>query len=86
MSKNLGADTFPDPMGHFGTTWGPFWIFDVLIEGGDQKTYLPKVDYNGQQPSGRHLSRPHGPFWGPLAALLDSTGCDIAGIERVPQA
>ena len=33
MVKNLGVDTFPDPIGHFGTPFQPFWIFEVLIEG-----------------------------------------------------
>ena len=28
--KNLGVDTFPDPVGHFGAPWWPFWISRVL--------------------------------------------------------
>ena len=28
--KNLGIDTFPDPIYHFGDPWWPFWIFKVL--------------------------------------------------------
>ena len=24
---------FPDPVGHFGAPWRPFWIFEVLVEG-----------------------------------------------------
>ena len=31
--KSLGVDPFPDPVGHFGAPWQPFWIFEVLIEG-----------------------------------------------------
>ena len=31
--KNLGINTFPDPVSHFGAPWRPFWIFEVLIEG-----------------------------------------------------
>ena len=31
--KDLGVDPFPDPVGHFGAPWRPFWIFEVLIEG-----------------------------------------------------
>ena len=31
--QNLGVDPFPDPVGHFGAPWRPFWIFEVLIEG-----------------------------------------------------
>ena len=33
MPKNLGVDLFPDPVGHFGAPWQPFWIFEVFIEG-----------------------------------------------------
>ena len=33
MANNLGLDPFPDPVGHFGAPWRPFWIFEVLIEG-----------------------------------------------------
>ena len=32
-TKNLGVDTFPDLVGHFGAPWQPFWIFEVLKEG-----------------------------------------------------
>ena len=28
--KNLGVDTFPDPVGHFGAPWGPYWILQAL--------------------------------------------------------
>ena len=31
--KNLGIDTFPHPVCHFGAPWQPFWIFEVLAEG-----------------------------------------------------
>ena len=31
--KNLGVDTFPDPVGHFGAPWRTLWIFEVLIKG-----------------------------------------------------
>ena len=30
MPKNLGVDTFPDPVGHFEATWWPFWILQAL--------------------------------------------------------
>ena len=33
MANNLGLDPFPDPVGHFGAPWQPFWIFEVLLEG-----------------------------------------------------
>ena len=33
MANNLGLDPFPEPVGHFGAPWRPFWIFEVLIEG-----------------------------------------------------
>ena len=33
MANNLGLDPFPDPVGHFGAPWRPFWIFEVLKEG-----------------------------------------------------
>ena len=43
--KNLGEDPFPDPVGHFGAPWWPFWIIDALIEGIiESKTYLAGVD------------------------------------------
>ena len=28
--KNLGVDTFPDPVRHFGAPWRPFWILQAL--------------------------------------------------------
>ena len=31
VPKNLGVDTFPDPVGHFGAPWRPFWILRPLI-------------------------------------------------------
>ena len=30
MPINLGVDTFPDPVGHFGAHWQPFWILQVV--------------------------------------------------------
>ena len=26
-NENLGLDPFPDPVGHFGAPWWPFWGF-----------------------------------------------------------
>ena len=40
----------------------------------NQKTYLEEVDGSAQNPRGKHLSRPGGPFWGRLAAILDFAG------------
>ena len=49
MANNLGLDPFPDPVGHFGAPWWPFWIFEVLKEGMmESKTYLAKVDRSAQ--------------------------------------
>ena len=31
--NNLWYDLLPDPIGHFGAPWQPFWIFEVLKEG-----------------------------------------------------
>ena len=66
MANNLGLDPFPDPVGHFGAPWRPFWISRPLIgrnpECSDQKTYLAKVDGSAQKPRGTHLSRPRRPF------------------------
>merc|ERR1711954_400716 len=31
--KNLGVDTFPDPLRHFGAPWRPFWILQVVRRG-----------------------------------------------------
>ena len=28
--KNLGVDTFPDPVSHFGAHWRPFWILQAV--------------------------------------------------------
>ena len=33
MANNICLHSFPDPVGHFGAPWRPFWIFGVLIEG-----------------------------------------------------
>ena len=30
MPKNLGVNIFPDPVGHFGAHWRPFWILQVM--------------------------------------------------------
>ena len=30
MPKNLGVHTFPDPVGHFGAPWRPFWILQAV--------------------------------------------------------
>ena len=30
MPKNLGVDTFPDPVCHFGAPWRPFWILQAV--------------------------------------------------------
>ena len=43
LPQNLGVATIPDTVGLFGAPWHPFWIFEVLIEGMIQKTYLAKV-------------------------------------------
>ena len=52
-------DPFPDPVGHFGAPWWPFWgplvaILDFEVsdwskykECSDQETYLAKVAQNG---------------------------------------
>ena len=31
MANNLGLDPFPEPVGHFGAPWQPFWISRPLI-------------------------------------------------------
>ena len=33
VPKNLRVVPSPDPIGHFGTPWRPFWIFETVIEG-----------------------------------------------------
>ena len=38
------------------------------------KTYLAQVDRSTQKPRGRHLARPHRPFGGPLAIILNFAG------------
>ena len=30
MPKNLGVDTFPDPVRNFGAPWRPFWILQAV--------------------------------------------------------
>ena len=30
MKDNLGEDTFPDPVSHFGAPWRPFWILQTV--------------------------------------------------------
>jgi len=30
MPENLGVDTFPNPVGHFGAHWRPFWILQAV--------------------------------------------------------
>ena len=30
IPKTLGVDTFPDPVGHFGAPWRPFWILQLV--------------------------------------------------------
>ena len=48
----------------------------------DQEADLTKIDRSAQYPTIGPLYRPHRPFWGPLAAILDLAG--VAGGERVP--
>ena len=53
----------------------PFFLFLLRRnlfskrECSDQKTYLAKVEGSAPKPRDTHLSRPHRPFWGPLAAI-----------------
>ena len=69
MPNNLGLDPFPDPVGHFGAPWRPFWISRPLIgrnpECSDQKTYLAKVDGSAQKPRSEHFPDPVGHFEAP---------------------
>ena len=30
IPKNQGVDTFPDPVGHFGAPWRPFWMLQAV--------------------------------------------------------
>ena len=30
VPKNIGVGTFPDPFGHFGAPWWPFWILQAV--------------------------------------------------------
>ena len=30
MANNLGLDPFPDPVGHFGAPWWPFWVLQAV--------------------------------------------------------
>ena len=43
----------------------------------DPKTYLAKVGQSAQKLRNKHLSRPSGPFWGFLAAILDFAGSAV---------
>ena len=55
-----------------------------------KKACLAKVDriaHNSRGRHSRHLSRPHRPFWGPLAIILDFAGVAVFGVaggEQVP--
>ena len=79
MPKNLGVDTFPDPVGHSSEDGHP----PKEKECSDQKIYLEKVAKNAQKARGRHLSRPRRPFWGPLAAILGFAG--VAALQAVSE-
>ena len=71
----LGWSTGINVSGHYKRHYFPFFLFPppffspsstFLIEGVlESKTYLAKVDGSAQNPSVRHCSRPHRPFWGP---------------------
>ena len=48
MPKNLRVDTFPDPVGHFGAPWRPYWILQAVwrcrrcgVAGGERVPPLP---------------------------------------------
>ena len=69
------------PRRPFWGPWCPFWIFEVFIEGSDQKTYLTKVGQSAKKSRGRHLFRPRRPFWAPPAAILDFA--DGAALQAV---
>ena len=43
----------------------------VKNESTNQKTYFAKNDGSAQKPRGTPIYRPHQPFWGPIAAILD---------------
>ena len=62
MPKNLGVDTFPDPVNHF-----KFFFFSVA-------TFSHRRSAGIEKPGGRHLSGLCRPFRGPLAAILDFEG------------
>ena len=37
MANNLGLEPLPDPVGHFGGQWRPFWIFRQYGVAGDEQ-------------------------------------------------
>ena len=52
-ANNLWLDPFPDPVGHFGDLWRPFWILQAVPcfsekDPSNQKKHLTKVVRGGQ--------------------------------------
>ena len=43
MANNLGFDPFPDPVGHFGAPWWPFWISRPLIGRNTRSARIKKL-------------------------------------------
>ena len=64
--KNLGVDTFPDPVVHFGAPWWPFWIFEVPIEEIIKKNFRRNLRLASFQTPSAIL--------GPLVAILNFAG------------
>ena len=89
--KIVGLDPLPDPVGHFGTGWWSFWIFEIHIDGIiESKTLFAKFDWGSNnlglnlcQDPVRHFWAPWWPFW-TLLVVGCSRWCCVAGSERVP--
>ena len=68
--NNLGLDPFPDPVGHFGAPWRPFWISRPLIGRNTRSAQIKKLIQQKLTGAPNNLGLdpfpdPVGHFWAP---------------------
>ena len=84
MANNLGLDPFPDPVGHFGAPWQPFWILQVFYVSHRRSAWIknPILRKLFRAPNNLGLDPFPDPV-GPFGAILDFAGGSMFLIEGV---
>ena len=94
MANNLVLDPFPDPVGHFGAPWQPFWISRPLIGRNTRSARIKKLILLKWLKMANNLGLDPFPdsvghFGAPsqlLRILHVVLWCSVAGGKRVPPA